>query len=60
VVNAPRPDVLRLMPSLRASAAEIDEALAILADVLGAPRAVAAEGSLGRVAIGPDASFFGI
>ncbi|MCB1739145.1 MAG: aminotransferase class III-fold pyridoxal phosphate-dependent enzyme [Gammaproteobacteria bacterium] len=34
VINAPRPDTLRFMPSLRISDAEIDEALAILADVM--------------------------
>jgi len=41
VVNAPRPDTIRLAPSLLVNEAEIDEALAILAaaleDVHGAP-----------------------
>lgn len=35
VVNAPRPDTLRLAPSLLVSDAEIDEAVAILAGALG-------------------------
>jgi predicted acetylornithine/succinylornithine family transaminase len=34
VVNAPRPDVIRLAPSLLVSDAEIDEAVAVLAAVL--------------------------
>jgi len=36
LVNAPRPQVLRFMPALNISAAEVDEALARLARVLGA------------------------
>jgi acetylornithine/N-succinyldiaminopimelate aminotransferase len=35
VVNAPRPDVLRLAPSLLVSEAEIDSAVGILAPILG-------------------------
>ena len=36
LLNAPRPHLLRLMPSLRVSAAEIDEMLLILDQCLGA------------------------
>jgi acetylornithine/N-succinyldiaminopimelate aminotransferase len=36
LVNAPRPATLRFMPSLRVSDAEIDEALTVLDDALGA------------------------
>jgi acetylornithine/N-succinyldiaminopimelate aminotransferase len=36
VVNAPRPDTIRLAPSLLVSDAEIDEALALLSDALRA------------------------
>ena len=34
IVNAARPDTLRFMPSLRVSAAEVDECLEILAEAL--------------------------
>ena len=36
LINAPRPDTLRLMPSLRVSSDEVDEALALLDDCLDA------------------------
>lgn len=36
LINAPRPNVLRLMPSLRVSNAEIDEMIALLGRVLSA------------------------
>ncbi|MCP5150725.1 MAG: acetylornithine transaminase [Ectothiorhodospiraceae bacterium] len=36
LINAPRPDTLRLMPSLRTTDAEIDEALAVLDGCLAA------------------------
>ncbi len=35
VVNAPRPDVVRLAPSLLVSEDEIDQALGVLGEVLG-------------------------
>jgi acetylornithine/N-succinyldiaminopimelate aminotransferase len=52
-VNAPRPDVLRLAPSLLVSEAEIDSAVGILAPILG--RLVAALGAdpAGRALRGP-------
>jgi acetylornithine/N-succinyldiaminopimelate aminotransferase len=35
LLNAPRPNLLRLMPSLRVSEAELDEFAALLGGVLG-------------------------
>jgi acetylornithine/N-succinyldiaminopimelate aminotransferase len=42
VVNAPRPDTIRLAPSLLVSDAEVDEALGLLAAALADVAATAA------------------
>jgi acetylornithine/N-succinyldiaminopimelate aminotransferase len=53
VVNAPRPDVLRLAPSLLVSEAEIDSAVGILAPILGRLVAALESDPPGRAPRGP-------
>jgi acetylornithine/succinyldiaminopimelate/putrescine aminotransferase len=49
LINAPRPNSLRLMPSLRVSEAELDELIALLTNALTAEAAQSA-GSVASVA----------